>query len=266
MNSLPAEGPSTIDCAYSIRGRGPTVVMAHGIGSHMQAWTPIVDRLAHEFCCVTFDLRGHGGSARPTRRFGMAELVADLEALRHRLELNRFHLVGHSLGAMLAASYARSYPSRVRSLGLLSTAAFRSLEDKAKLAALVAAIKENGLEANFDHLLTRWYTDHFLKSHPEFIAQRKRYLLSIDQNVLLNVFEIYAECEMGPWLKDLHAPALVVTGEHDPGCNPRLNRLIAEAIPSAQLLVLEGLKHSILVEGAAPLSAALRQFLHSLPE
>jgi 3-oxoadipate enol-lactonase len=68
---------------------------------------------------------------------------------------------------------------------------------------------------------------------------------------------------MGPWLHEIGLPTLIVTGEDDPGCNPRLNRLISKAMPNAQLVILTGLKHSILVEGADALADIIRRFLTS---
>jgi 3-oxoadipate enol-lactonase len=260
-----ATPPSVVDCAYAIDGAGPTIVMVHGIGSHRQGWNSIVETLKTDFRCVTFDLRGHGVSPIAEERFGMEELVADLEALCRRLELDRFHLMGHSLGAMIAASYTRLFPHHVHSLALFSTAAFRSAEEKARIRALVDDIRHNGLSASIDRLMRRWYTDQFIEANPEFIAWRKDHLLRMNQQVLLNVFEIYAEYEMGPWLHEIGVPTLIVTGEHDPGCNPRLNRLIKNAMPNAQIVILRGLKHSILVEGADALADAIRRFLTSEP-
>src|SRR5262249_33927787 len=63
-----------------------------------------------------------------------------------------------------------------------------------------------------------------------------------------NVFCIYAETEMSPWLNEIKVPCLVLTGELDGGCNPRLHRQIADALAGSQLVILDGLKHAILIE------------------
>jgi pimeloyl-ACP methyl ester carboxylesterase len=260
-NSGKEHSPEGFECAYSVQGAGPAIIMVHGIGAQMQVWSLIVRRLQSAFQCITFDLRGHGSSPVPTDRFGIGDLIADLEILRKRLALERFHLVGHSLGAMIAAGYTLQFPQHVLSLGLFSTAAFRTDEDRERIRSIVAAIREKGLEANFDTLLRRWYTDQFLACEQEFIARRRDQLLGMNEDVLLNVFEIYAEHEMGPALREIEVPTLVVTGENDPGCNPRLNHQIANALPNAKLALLPGLRHSILIEGAAPLAEAISQFL-----
>src|SRR5438309_1666829 len=128
-----------INCAYSIEGEGPPLFMIHGIGSRRQGWARIVEGLKSSFRCISYDLRGHGESPLPDGKFGLDELVADLEALRAKLGIEKAHVIGHSLGGMIGPAYARAYPDRVMTLGLLSTAAFRTADDSAKVKAVVAA-------------------------------------------------------------------------------------------------------------------------------
>ena len=80
----------------------------------------------------------------------------------------------------------------------------------------------------------------------------------------MNVFRIYAGTEMLPWLPEITAPALVLTGENDGGCNPRLNRLIVEALPNAELVVLPGYKHSILLEAGEDVAREMLRFLENV--
>ena len=68
-------------------------------------------------------------------------------------------------------------------------------------------------------------------AHPEVIAWRKQQVMDTPAEVFLNVFDIYAETEMAPWLHEVAAPAQIITGKNDGGCNPRLNRLIQKRCP-----------------------------------
>ena len=69
---------------------------------------------------------------------------------------------------------------------------------------------------------------------------------------------------MGPWLREVQAPALVLTGEKDGACNPRLNRLIHNALPRSKLIILPGYKHSILLEGGAVVANHLIEFIEGI--
>ena len=71
---------------------------------------------------------------------------------------------------------------------------------------------------------------------------------------------------MSPWLHNVEAPSLILTGENDGGCNPRLNRLIDEALPNSKLEILPGLKHSILLEAGSFVAERLVEFIRDLPK
>lgn len=250
-----------IDCAYTIEGQGPALFLIHGIGARKTGFAKVVAALKDRFTCISYDLRGHGDSPLPEGRFGLEDLVDDLEALRDRLGIAQAHFAGHSLGGMIGPAFARRYPDRVLSLGLLSTAAFRTEDDSAKVKAVVAQMRDKGIGQVLDTLTARWFTDAFAAAHPEVIAWRKQQVMDTPAEVFLTVFDIYAETEMAPWLHEVAAPALVLTGELDGGCNPRLNQQIAAALPKADLVILEGLKHAILIEASERVVPPLRQFL-----
>ena len=250
-----------IDCSYTVTGQGEPLFLIHGIGARRATFAKLVEGLKDRFTCISYDLRGHGESPVPDGRFGLDDLVDDLEALRAKLGIDRAHFAGHSLGGMIGPAYALRYPERVLSLGLLSTAAFRTEDDSAKVKAVVAAMREKGIGQVLDTLTARWFTDDFAAARPDVIEWRKRQVTDTPGEVFLNVFDIYAETEMAPWLHEVTAPSLVLTGELDGGCNPRLNKLIAEAMPNSELVILQGLKHAILIEATDRVLPPMRDFL-----
>lgn len=250
-----------IDCAYSVEGRGPALILIHGIGARRATFAGLVDGLKDRFTCISYDLRGHGESPIPKESFSIDDLVDDLEALRNRLGIHQAHFAGHSLGGMIGPAYALRFPDQVLSLGLWSTAAFRTPDDSAKVRAVVSAMREKGIGPVLDTLTARWFTDDFGAAHPDVIAWRKKQVMDTPADVFLNVFDIYAENEMAPWLHEVSAPTQVLTGELDGGCNPRLNRQIAAALPKSELVILEGLKHAIFIEATERVLPHVRRFL-----
>ncbi len=247
--------------AFSVAGQGPALFLIHGIGARRATFDGLVEGLLDRFTCISYDLRGHGLSPLPEGRFGLDDLVDDLEELRARLGVERAHVAGHSLGGMIGPRYAYRYPDRVLSLGLWSTAAFRTADDSAKVRGVVAEMREQGIGPVLDTLTARWFTDAFCAARPEVIAWRKRQVMDTDPGVFLNVFDIYAETEMAPWLHEVTAPAQIITGELDGGCNPRLNRLIHQALPGSDLVILDGLKHAIFIEASDRVLPEVRRFL-----
>jgi pimeloyl-ACP methyl ester carboxylesterase len=250
-----------VDVAYTITGEGPPLYLVHGIGSRRATWDAMLPALAKHFTCVAYDLRGHGDSPVPPVPYSLDELVDDLEALRERLGHERIHVMGHSLGGQIGPAYARAHPERTASVVLLSTAAGRTADDSAKVKGVVAAMRDRGVEAVLTTLVERWYTDGFIAARSEVIEHRIAQVLGTPEDVFLSVFDVYASTEMLAWLSQVGCPCLVLTGEFDGGCNPRLNAVINDALPDSELVVLADLKHSILVEGPDRVLTPVLDFL-----
>ncbi len=256
--------PDVIDCEYSVEGAGPPLFLIHGIGAARDTWRFAIPALKEHFTCISYDLRGHGSSPKPDSGFGLEELVDDLERVRERSGFEQAHFAGHSLGGMIGPAYARTHADRVLSLGLLSTAAFRTEEDSAKVWAVVRAMQEKGIPQVLDTLIDRWYTDEFVETRRDIVNRRLKQVVDTDPAIFMNVFEIYAGTEMAPWLHEVTVPSLVLTGEFDGGCNPRLNRQIADALPNSELVVLPKYKHSILLEAGEIVAQHITRFVESL--
>ena len=253
-----------IDCAYSIEGEGPPLFLIHGIGAARNTWRKAMPVLTPHLSVVTYDLRGHGESPMPEQPFGLDELVADLEAVRVKTGFEAAHFAGHSLGGMIGPAYARAFPGRVQSLGLLSTAAFRTEDDSAKVKGVVKAMRSQSVPEILATLANRWFTDAFIATNPEVVQARMDQVVGTDAEIFLNVFDIYAGTEMAPWLHEITAPSLVLTGENDGGCPPRLNELIAAAMPRAELVVLPEVKHSIMLECGDVVAQHMLSFIKGL--
>ena len=252
---------SAIEVSFRIEGSGPPLYLVHGIGARKTTWDTLIAGLRDRFTCVSYDLRGHGDSPAPPPPYALDQLVVDLEALRARLGHERIHIAGHSLGGMIGPAYARAHPDRCLSIALLSTAAGRSDEDFAKLRAVGAALENNGIAETLPTFVDRWFTDAFIAASPEAIESRLKQVVDTPAEVFMSVFWIYATTEMAPWLHEITQPCLVLTGELDGGCNPRLNRFIHEQLPDSRLVILDGYKHSLLMEASHEILPHLREFL-----
>ena len=253
-----------IDSTISIEGEGQPLFLIHGIGASRSAWRFLLPFLAEHFTVVTYDLRGHGESEVPAEEFGLNDLVDDLERVRINTGIDRMHVAGHSLGGMIGPAYAQKFPNRVLSLGLLSTAAGRTEQDSKNVWDVVHEMEQRGISEVLPTLTQRWYTDEFIREHPEIVEARLKQVVDTDPSVFMNVFRIYAGTEMLPWLHEINHPALVLTGENDGGCNPRLNRLIADRLPNSELVILPNYKHSILLEAGREVADHIVRFIQNL--
>ncbi|HEY5739675.1 MAG TPA: alpha/beta fold hydrolase [Gammaproteobacteria bacterium] len=252
---------AAVDVSYRVSGSGPPLYLVHGIGARNTTWDAVIAGLEDAFSCVSYNLRGHGDSPVPPTPYSLHDLVEDLEALRRRLGHQCIHIAGHSLGGMIGPAYARAYPRHTASVSLLSTAAGRSDEDRAKLAAVGTAMRQRGIAETLPTFVSRWFTDDFIAAHPRRVEARLRQVTDTPAEVFLSVFDIYATTEMAPWLHEVECPCLVLTGEFDGGCNPRLNEFIHSRLPNSWLVILDGLKHALLIEASDRVLPRLREFL-----
>jgi pimeloyl-[acyl-carrier protein] methyl ester esterase len=118
-------------------GRGPDIVLVHGLGSGIEHWLPTARRLARSHRVVLVDLPGHGLSEMP-EPFSLERAVQGLDAALARNTQGPVLLVGHSLGGLVAAAEACDHPGRVRGLVLVETALRPQVEGAQRTAALAA--------------------------------------------------------------------------------------------------------------------------------
>lgn len=107
--------------AYRLQGNGPPVVFIQGTGVHGDGWLPQVEELQSSYTCLTFDNRGMANSQPHQGSLTVPQMADDVRALMDHLGWETAHVVGHSLGGLIAQCFAIECPKRVRSLSLLCT-------------------------------------------------------------------------------------------------------------------------------------------------
>ena len=172
--------------------------------------------------------------------------------------------MGHSLGGMIAPAYAKKFPERVLSVGLLSTVAGRSDEDKQKVWKVISDLKNKGVEQTLNNLTNRWFTDDFIEKNPDLVSRRLKQVIDTDKDVFINVFKIYAETEMISWLKDIKKPCLFMTGENDGGCTPFHNKKMSNEIKDSKLVIIPDVRHSFLIEAPEKIANNLIEFIENI--
>lgn len=232
------------------------VVLLHGVGLDRTMW----DAVARELTAVTvaLDLPGHG--ERPPLRSPqtLASLAADV---MDRLPEGPVHLVGFSLGALIAQHIARYAADRVVTLTCVSAVCHRTEDERAAVAARLRSA-EADFAASVEASISRWYPAGTHAS-AAVVEQTRRTLLGNDHESYLHAYAVFAhgDAEIWPELGRIRTPTLVITGELDPGSTPDMTRRLAAAIPDARTRIVAGARHMLPVEDAAALCASLDAFL-----
>jgi pimeloyl-ACP methyl ester carboxylesterase len=253
--------------SYIEAGDGVPVVLLHGIGSGARSWKAQFQDLSDRFRVVAWDAPGYGTSTPLTPPKPIAREYADaVSEFVRALDVERFHLVGHSLGSLIAARYAADHPERLMSLTLASIAsghAMHTPEERARLREgrlnILAELGPRGMaEKRGPALVSSAATDAMRQSVIETMAaiQPSGYRQAV---FLLSGGDTRADVLRLP--TDL--PVQVIFGGADTITTPEQNLRVASACPRAPVHVIEGAGHAVYIEKPAEFNQKLRAFLDS---
>jgi 3-oxoadipate enol-lactonase len=225
---------------HDVSGRSgrPTVILGGSVGSTTAAWESQRAALAEEFHVIAYDHRGHGGSPTPAGPYSIGDLVQDVLALLDDHDVQRAHLVGLSLGGMVALQIAARAPHRVDRLVVLCTAAHYS--DRASWTERARTVRAGGTEAVADTSLERWLTSGYREDHPQETAWVRQMIVSIDREGYAGCCEAIADMDLRDDLSRIQAPTLVVAGAEDVAVPPEQMRELAAAVPGSRFAVVPG--------------------------
>ncbi len=259
--------PDGTRLAWDRAGDGPVVLLVHGIGSSRRTWDAIVPQLVSAgYRALRLDLRGCGESSVPEGEFGMDAFLGDLVSFVDSLGLDTFHLVGHSLGGMIAQRYVLDHPARVRSLALASTTSHNGRRANA-FARLMVSLAEHGYDALEQQPALRETAEATLREAfpggvPLSMLKRG---MERPNPARANAWRACIDFTAKDRLSEVRCPCLVTHGTADMLIPFRAGELVAQAIPAARWVVEEGAGHSLPKERAASFGAALTTLLSEVP-
>jgi pimeloyl-ACP methyl ester carboxylesterase len=255
-----------------VRGDGPGLFLVHGFGGAKEDFGDHLDALAERYRVVAFDHRGHGASDGPDdpERYTLAHLASDTLAVADALGLDRFRLLGHSMGGMVAQRVVLANPERVDALVLMDTAPGPVPGiDPELMEAAAKIVLEDGKGALKPLLDAAATLD--TAAHQRLLAERDGFLEFEEYKweALAAAMWAGAARDMANQedrladLASIRCPTLVIVGEQD---RPFVDasRAMAETIPGATLAVIPGAGHSPQFENPEPWLGALTEFLASV--
>lgn len=243
-----------------------TVVLIHGVGMNHSVWSPQIDALTARYRVVAYDMLGHGGSALPTPTPTLDEYASQLERLLDALEIARAHVVGHSMGALVALEFALTHPNRATSVVALNAVYDRTPGQRAAVMSRAATLGDAPSAAGIDVTLERWFGDP-VPIHLTKAAEAVRdLLLTVDPVGYARTYQLFAcsdDAHVGR-LSSLAVPALFLTGECDANSNPEMSLAMAAAAPYGRSEIIENERHMMNVTNPEQVNERLLEFLLSV--
>ena len=249
--------------SYLATGQGQPVVLIHGVGLNKEMWGGQIVGLASQYQVIAYDMLGHGASPRPASGTDLLGYADQLLELLDHLNLPQAAVIGFSMGGLVARAFALHYPERLQSLVVLNSVFNRSEEQRAGVIARTAQAAEHGPDANAEAALSRWFSREYQAANPAQIAALRQTLANNDPQGYLTTYELFATQDMyrSDDLARIRAPALIATGELDPGSTPQMARQLAERITGAQVRILADQRHMMPVESPRLVNRMLLEFL-----
>jgi len=246
--------------AWESQGDGKPVLLVHGLGYTRQGWGPLRELLARRYRVLSFDNRGIGESDIPAGPYAVEELAGDALQVLDEAGVGRAHLLGASLGGMVAQLVAVEHPDRVGRLVLVSTTpggrdAFPLPQQTLALMAEAATLPPE--------VALRRFVENALAPGSELADEVYAYRRAHPPDPAGWAAQAAAGAawDADGRLVRIAAPTLVLAGTADAVVDPRNAQILADAIPGAQLELIDDAGHLPFWERAEEFGALVERFL-----
>jgi pimeloyl-ACP methyl ester carboxylesterase len=258
--------------AYIDRGEhsGPAVVLIHGYTDNARDWVPMLPYLSKRHRLILVDIRGHGQSSKPECCYTRLDFAYDIKLLMDALGVQKADIVGHSLGSIIAQTFAEYWPERTARVVLISSTGGSPPGGPKKppqfdFAAEIRKLKEP-IEADSPFMIAWW--DSPTPVDPDFIRRQRKDAAGIPLRVWLAVLDQALPAnnvfgDLQSTLPRLKAPTLLIWGSKDPIMEEDVRRSLRDALPGAKVQVFDGLGHNPFWEDPRGVAEVINAFLNT---
>ena len=236
------------------------IIFIHGIGLNHEIWDEQI-KYFKNYNTIVYDLIGHGKTPLNKSQIAMKDFSKQLLKLVDGLNINKFHLVGFSLGSLIARDFAALYSSRLSSLTIFGTVYKRSEDEKRQIINRYETMK---LKKDISKIraVQRWFTEKYLKKNPQVYKKIYSMLESTNQNTWLKIYKLFVQHEDDDMkIKQITAKTLIVTGQEDIGSKPRMSEEISKLIKGSLCKIIKNGRHLCNIECAENFNLTIKEFI-----
>jgi len=247
-----------VPLAYEIHGKGLPVILIHGFPFDRNIWRPVVPLLEGHAQLILLDLRGFGASPKTEDdAYTMAMHAEDIHHLMEDINIERAVLVGHSMGGYVALAFAHAYPAQLMGLALVASHADPDAPGRREGRLQTAAqIRERGLAPLLETMPSQLTPN-------TAIQERVRQMIAdcAPQTAIRAQLGMAQRDDAFPWLAEIRAPVLILSGEQDPFLVPERLKAMVQALPDAEWVSLPGVGHMPMLEAPQATAEALKNLI-----
>ena len=243
----------------------PTAALIHGLSETRKVWWRQESSLEPSIRVVRYDIRGFGDSPTGAADGSVRQMADDLGQLLSAFATGPAWLVGFSMGGVIAQRFALDFPELTRGLILIASSCAVGRGGQEFFHHRIEQVTSGGLgslaETNDSDARGCFYTDNegLIDEYKELRVGAVR-----DPAGYLNACNAMLGIGANPLTQELgaiHCPTSVIAGEHDPYCPPRASKMISDAIPGAELTIIEGVGHCMQFEASDQLNEHIVNFI-----
>ena len=249
-----------IEMHYEETGQGTPLLLIHGLGSSARDWERQVPYFSKNYRVITFDVRGHGQTDKPAGPYGIRLFAEDTAEFMKILNIESAHVVGISMGGMIALQLATIIPERIRSLVVVNTGAeliVRSFREFLMVLQRKLIVRLLGMRKMGEVLSGRLFPD------PEHEELRKIFVdrwAENDPRAYRDSMQGLLGWSVTEQLSSIQCPTLIVSADHD--YTPvAIKEAIVAKMPNAKLAVIPNSRHAVPVERPEEFNQIVGEFL-----
>ena len=236
------------------------IVFIHGVGLTKEIWEPQIN-FFKEYNTLVYDLLGHGKTPLKKSKISFKDFTKQLVRLIKELNFNKIHLVGFSLGALIARQFASEHSDKLSSL-IIHGSIYKRTEEQKRIVKNRYEVAKMDKPVSKQSALRRWFSEEFLKNNPEIY---KKIYTILEKNKRLNFlkcYEIFVNyIDDDNMLKKIKANTLITTGENDIGSTPEMSKKLSKMIQESKFIEIKKGKHLCSIECADDVNITFKEFI-----
>ena len=234
------------------------LIFIHGVGLTHEIWQPQLDYFKNN-TTVSYDILGHGKTPLNKSNISFDDFSEQLINLINELKLDKIHLIGFSIGSLIARNFAVKYNNRLKSLTLLGSI-FNRNEEEQKIVNDRFNLAKKNLKLS-KQALKRWFTDKYLEKNPDTYKKISSILEKNNMENFLKVYKLFVFHKNNENFQNIKVNTLIMTGENDIGSTLDISKKLCEVINNSQLKVIKNGKHLCGIECADDVNLAIKNFI-----
>ena len=234
------------------------IVFIHGVGLTHEIWQPQLEFFNYH-STIAYDILGHGKSSLEKKEISFDDFSDQLIGLMDHLNIKKIHLVGFSIGSLIARNFATKHNERLQTLTLLCSI-YKRTEEQQKIVNQRFQQAKQELKLS-KQALKRWFTDKYLENNPDIYEKISNILSANNMPNFLKVYELFVNHKNDEDFKKIKVNTLVMTGEQDVGSTVEMSKELDNIIKKSQLKIIKDGKHLCGIECADEVNLAIKKFI-----